>query len=922
MIHKCHGGLNGCLDKNGICKRGYSCKDLKEKSYFDEKGLPKYRRRKQNDLNIVPYHKQILFEWNGHINVEYCGKCYAVLYLYKYLFKGNKKLKVEFDNTSDLHEKDEIGHYIRGRVITSMDVMWRIYGFQTYPASSPSIRLIKAKMPEHVNILKKEGKMCDLEIYFRRPICLRYLKYTEFYNLYDYGHNYPKRYKKQLGINVFDNMSKSNNVFNITNICHDVYDSRNKQFYIYKRLNPNRSITRMGMNYFYMGEIYYLRLLLLHVPCYSFENLLEYEGIKYKSFQQSALARNLIENDNIGYECFKETAFFSTPSERRNLFVLLTLNGYVTITIYEDENMRKLLYEDYYYDVQKETYHNIEYSNNKLLEELQIVFEETNNCLTDFGLPKPKSTKTELDRMKLKYNIEEELNNFNILNQNIPNTIEQNEFLNDVYKYIDIQDTKIIFLQGEAGSGKSTVAKKIIHYTRSKGKIVLGCASTALAAQVYDDFDTFHGLFKYPVIDNLEDIDMLDDVIIKMENFPERKELIEKASVIIWDEFPSNEYHCFKTVYEYFDFFKNKIIICLGDWRQTPPVVKHGSEKEICQASILNSAMWHIFNVYKFSINMRLFGIIKTNDNIDNNYIHRQKQYAKMLLNIGEGIYDNETVIECNDLIKDLKENLLNIENNNDINNSMIAVKIPILNYCNSIEDSINFVFPNQFNNIESLSNSAILCATNESVDKWNKLIQDYNPNKENILLSYDKFDNVDDPKNILKNMITKEVLNRYKENNVPVYELILKENDICFIMRNLFKKQGLTNNTRVRIVKINKYSIRVCTINSKYPKFFNVPRINFKVNLCYGKGYTMTRKQFPLRLAYSMTYNKCQGQELKKCLVDITSPPFTHGHLYVALSRIRISDNIQIFYDNKCIIDPNDNIPIITNFVYNSLKI
>jgi ATP-dependent exoDNAse (exonuclease V) alpha subunit len=79
-----------------------------------------------------------------------------------------------------------------------------------------------------------------------------------------------------------------------------------------------------------------------------------------------------------------------------------------------------------------------------------------------------------------------------------------------------------------------------------------------------------------------------------------------------------------------------------------------------------------------------------------------------------------------------------------------------------------------------------------------------------------------------------------------------------------------------------------------------------------------MSRK-FPLRLAYSMTYNKSQGQELKRCLVDIRSPPFVHGHLYVSLSRIRYFDNIRIFctddnIENNCI--------IIKNYIYNQLKI
>jgi hypothetical protein len=165
---------------------------------------PLYRKRKKEDLNVVSYHKQILIDWNGHINVEYCGKSYVVLYLYKYLFKGNKKVKIQFENTDDLHKNDEINRYLRGRLICGMDAMWRCYGFQTYPASSPSVTLIKVKLPDHVKSISLDGKMCDLEIYFRRPYCLKDLKYTEFFDLYDYGYNYPKKYSIMYGININD----------------------------------------------------------------------------------------------------------------------------------------------------------------------------------------------------------------------------------------------------------------------------------------------------------------------------------------------------------------------------------------------------------------------------------------------------------------------------------------------------------------------------------------------------------------------------------------------------------------------------------------------------------------------------------------------------------------------------------------------
>src|SRR5690606_8763146 len=57
--------------------------------------------------------------------------------------------------------------------------------------------------------------------------------------------------------------------------------------------------------------------------------------------------------------------------------------------------------------------------------------------------------------------------------------------------------------------------------------------------------------------------------------------------------------------------------------------------------------------------------------------------------------------------------------------------------------------------------------------------------------------------------------------------------------------------------------------------------------------SFEVMRTQFPLRLAYCMTYNKSQGQELQAVLVDLRNPPFTHGHLYVALSRVRHRDGI-----------------------------
>ena len=63
---------------------------------------------------------------------------------------------------------------------------------------------------------------------------------------------------------------------------------------------------------------------------------------------------------------------------------------------------------------------------------------------------------------------------------------------------------------------------------------------------------------------------------------------------------------------------------------------------------------------------------------------------------------------------------------------------------------------------------------------------------------------------------------------------------------------------------------------------------------------------------------NRSQGQEFEKLLVDLINPPFTHGHLYVALSRIRKAENIKIFCSKHQILD--DGIVVTHNVVYDEI--
>ena len=55
------------------------------------------------------------------------------------------------------------------------------------------------------------------------------------------------------------------------------------------------------------------------------------------------------------------------------------------------------------------------------------------------------------------------------------------------------------------------------------------------------------------------------------------------------------------------------------------------------------------------------------------------------------------------------------------------------------------------------------------------------------------------------------------------------------------------------------------------------------------------TFRQFPLQLGYAITIHKAQGKTLDLVSIDLGRGAFTHGQLYVALSRTRNKKDINV---------------------------
>lgn len=296
MVHSHSSAVNGCLDKNGRCTKGYHDTVQTDTTYFDERGFAIYKRPRSADLLVLPHNRKALEDWQGHIYIDYSASVYTVLYLYKYLFKGAKKVKMRLTNAEDIRDDDDINIYLRGRYLCSMDAMWRLLRYQTYPSPIPSVRIIKANLPQAVKFFMEDNKYTDMLIYFLRPHSLGHMRYTELFNQFSVSAN--------LSNTCLTSKTKGVDYFEIS--CPFI----DRVTYLVKRRAENRSITRMEMVYPNAGELFYLRLILLNRSVQNFEDARKCGSDEHATFQLSAIAHGYVDSEYEAKKCFWKHQYF------------------------------------------------------------------------------------------------------------------------------------------------------------------------------------------------------------------------------------------------------------------------------------------------------------------------------------------------------------------------------------------------------------------------------------------------------------------------------------------------------------------------------------------------------------------------------------------------------------------------------------
>ncbi|XP_050908519.1 uncharacterized protein LOC127122180 [Lathyrus oleraceus] len=404
---------------------------------------------------------------------------------------------------------------------------------------------------------------------------------------------------------------------------------------------------------------------------------------------------------------------------------------------------------------------------------------------------------------------------------------------------------------------------------------------------------TAHSMFKIP-------IPTMESSTCNIDKGSDRAELLKMAKLIIWDEAPMAH----RFYFEAFDktlkdimgrsncsdkLFGGKVIVFGGDFRQILPVVPRGSRSDIIHSTINSSYIWDHCVVLKLTKNMRLQQADNTSSTSE------LELFSNWILKVGDGKLE-----EPNDGYTDIP-----------IPNDFL-----ISNYDDPLEAIVSETYPNLLNNYknpECLQSRAILAGTIETVDIINQYVLGFIPGEEKEYLSSDSVDTFDGEGNEAFDVLTPEFLNTLTSSGLPNHKIKLKIGTPIMLLQNIDQPEGLCNGTRLIVTSLANHVIEAKIISGKnIGGVIYIPRMDMTPTQSPWP-FKMTRRQFPITICYAMTINKSQGQSLDYVGLYLPRSVFSHGQLYVAISRLKSKKGLKILIHDK------DNHPLnsTTNVVF-----
>jgi hypothetical protein len=822
-----------CL-KNGSCSKKFP-KKLSDVTTLDTNSYPNYRRRnlypvqhkgrRVDDSWVVPYNPVLSLKYRAHINVEVCATVGAIKYIFKYMFKGFDCARLKFETVRGVTRVtlDEIDAFLTGRWVGSCEAAHRLSQFSLFTQSIPVFRLSLHLPGQHIVVFNDDSRPAP-------PQLENHCKST------------------LLGFFRLNQTDPEANQYLYCDIVEHYFWVNSGDGYWKKRKKKSNAISRLYNCSPAHKERYALRLLLLHIPGpRSFQDLM----MGHATFHLSAISQGLLEGDDPWVSCLSDASLTQSPSSIRNLFGVIISNCNVSDC--------SRLWSLFKLEMIADFVHRGELESTAEQMALHYIHDliRTSGAGIHF-----ESLRLPID-MEFNFKIDsisnDPLEDMRVASERITSFNDQQRLVFDtITGSLDMgsEESKIFFLDGPGGSGKTYVYNTIMYQLRGHNRGFISVAWTGIAASLLLEGTTAHTRFGIPLKPD-------ETTVLKLGPKTESYKMVEKCVMLIWDEVtlvPAIVLDAvnllFQTIKQSTLPFGGVVVVLGGDFRQCLPVLPNGHRSAIIENSVLSSRVWSFTKPLSLSSNMRL-----SENNGD---------FSKWLLDIGEG-------------------------------KSGESVQIPNYMRCNK-EQLIDRVFGDFFNGNQQeceVGNRAILCMTNDDALSLNNELLQMMPMPN--FRTYTSFQDVLDQHGRSSGVsastyVSFEVLSKLTPSGFPPHELRLKVGAPIMLLRNLNVKQGLTNGTRLIVITLNDNCIVAKRISNSKTKsdIVIIPRIKF---ICSDPGlpFQFSRIQFPVRLAMCITTHKSQGQTFSHVGLYSKSEIFSHGQLYVALSRVRSPYNLHV---------------------------